>query len=54
MGVYVVTIIDVLRFKRIIYLEAKNAATLDLGLNATLGMAGCEIIKVEEYVPVEY
>ncbi len=54
MKTFAVTIIDTLRFKVILHLEAKNAATLELGLNGTLGMAGCEIIKIEEYVPVEY
>lgn len=54
MKTFSVTIIDTLRFKVVLHLEAKNATTLELELNATLGMAGCEITNIEEYVPAEY
>lgn len=50
MKTFTVTLVDSLRFKLFLHLEGANAATLELGLNATLGMAGCEILKIEEYV----
>jgi hypothetical protein len=48
-----VTLKDCLQFKRILILESSNAATLELGLNATLGMAGCQILKIVEYIPAD-
>ena len=55
MRTFTVTIIDALRFKVLLHVQAANAATLEHGLNGTLGMAGCEILKiVEEYVEAEY
>ena len=35
---------DCRRFKRVMYVEAANAKTLELGLAGALGMAGCEIL----------
>jgi len=54
MKTFTVTIIDVLRFKVSLHIEAANTATLEHGLNGTLGMAGCEIVKIEEYVEADY
>lgn len=54
MKTFAVTIVDALRFKSIIHVEGVNASTLELGLNATLGMVGCEILHIEEYTPAEY
>jgi hypothetical protein len=54
MKTFTVTIVDSQRFMVYLHLEASNAATLEHGLNMTLGMAGCEIIKIEEYAQEEY
>ena len=54
MKTFEVEIVDSQRFVSIIHLEAANAATLELGLNATLGMAGCQILKIKEYVQVDF
>jgi hypothetical protein len=54
MKTFTITIVDSLRYKVLIHLEGANKATLELGLNATLGMAGCEILKIEEYTPTEF
>lgn len=54
MKIFAVTIYDALRMKIILHIEGNNIATIEYGLNATLGVAGCEIIKIEEYIPPEY
>lgn len=54
MRIFTVTIIDALHSKIQLNLEAANATTLSLGLNATLGMAGCQIMKIEEFVGCDY
>lgn len=48
MKTFEVTFTDCRRFKRVIYVEGANKATLELGLSSTLGMAGCELLSIEE------
>lgn len=50
MKTFAVTLVDSCRLKLVLHLEGTNVATLELGLNATLGVAGCEILKIEEYI----
>jgi len=45
---------DANQFTVRLHVEGKNKATLELGLNATLGVAGCQILDIEEYHPPEY
>ncbi len=52
--IFTVTLTDALRFKQEIHVEAWNRASLDVGLNATLGVSGCEIISIEEYLAPSY
>ena len=52
---YRITLIDAERFKVEVHIESgSNVASLELLLNGTLGMAGCEIMKIEEYQEVDY
>lgn len=53
MKTFEVTIMDSERFVSIVHMTALDATALEMRLDLMLGLVGCRVNKIEEYVPVE-